>query len=118
MPSSILKKAEEIVNGSRKQDYGSATESFSKIATIASIITGKTLTPQDCCKVLIAVKLTRESFKHQEDNLLDACGYLELLNRLCEEQGGLLNLFSCDSNQPQVPAPTYTPRFNPAIQPD
>lgn len=106
---SILKKAEEIVNGSRQQDYGSASESFGKIATIASIMTGKDLTAQDCCKILIAVKIVRESFKHQEDNLLDACGYLELLNRLHIET-------------PVSPLPklveTYTRTFNPAIQPD
>ena len=36
MSKSILLEAEEIVNGSRATDYGSAIKSFNKIATIAN----------------------------------------------------------------------------------
>lgn len=79
---SILDEAEEIVNGSRQSDYGDANESFSRIATIASVMTGKDLSPEDCCAVMMAVKLVRESFNHKRDNLVDLCGYAELLNRL------------------------------------
>ena len=81
---SILSEAEEIVNGSRHSDYGDAKESFSRVATIASVMTGKELAPEDCCAVLMAVKLVRESFKHKRDNLVDMCGYAELMNRLKE----------------------------------
>ena len=82
--TSILSEAEEIVNGSRHSDYGDARESFSRVATIASVMTGKELAPEDCCAVLMAVKLVRESFAHKRDNLVDLCGYAELLNRLKE----------------------------------
>lgn len=81
---SILAEAEEIVNGNRQSDYGDAKESFSRVATIASVMTGKELAPEDCCAVLMAVKLVRESFKHKRDNLVDLCGYAELMNRLKE----------------------------------
>ena len=81
---SILSEAEEIVNGSRHSDYGDAKESFSRVATIANVMTGKELSPEDCCAVLMAVKLVRESFKHKRDNLVDLCGYAELMNRLKE----------------------------------
>ena len=81
---SILSEAEEIVNGSRHSDYGDAKESFSRVATIASVMTGKELAPEDCCAVLMAVKLVRESFAHKRDNLVDMCGYAELMNRLKE----------------------------------
>ena len=79
---SILSEAEDIVNGSRQSDYGDARESFSRIATIASVMTGKDLLPEDCCAVMMAVKLVRESFAHKRDNLIDLCGYAELMNRL------------------------------------
>ena len=79
---SILSEAEEIVNGSRQSDYGDARESFSRIATIASVMVGKELSPEDCCAVMMAVKLVRESFNHKRDNLVDLCGYAELMNRL------------------------------------
>lgn len=81
---SILSEAEEIVNGIRQSDYGAARESFSRIATIASVMTGKELSPEDCCAVMMAVKLVRESFNHKRDNLVDLCGYAELMNRLKE----------------------------------
>ena len=81
---SILSEAEEIVNGSRHSDYGDANESFSRIATIASVMTGKELSPDDCCAVMMAVKLVRESFNHKRDNLVDLCGYAELMNQLKE----------------------------------
>lgn len=81
---SILAEAEDIVNGSRQSDYGDARESFSRIATIASVMTGKELSPEDCCAVMMAVKLVRESFAHKRDNLVDLCGYAELMNRLKE----------------------------------
>lgn len=79
---SILAEAEDIVNGSRQSDYGDARESFSRIATIASLMTRKKLSPEDCCAVMMAVKLVRESFNHKRDNLVDLCGYAELMNRL------------------------------------
>ena len=79
---SILSEAEEIVNGRRHSDYGDAREFFSWFATIASVMTGKELSPEDCCAVMMAVKLVRESFNHKRDNLVDLCGYAELMNRL------------------------------------
>ena len=81
---SILSEAEEIVNGSRHSDYGDTRESFSRVATIASVMTGKELSPDDCCAVMMAVKLVRESFNHKRDNLVDLCGYAELMNQLKE----------------------------------
>ena len=81
---SILSEAEEIVNGSRHSDYGDARESFSRVATIASVMTGKELAPEDCCAVLMAVKLVRESFNHKRDNFVDLCGYAYIMNEIKE----------------------------------
>ena len=83
---SILSEAEEIVNGIRQSDYGEANESFSRIATIASVMTGKELSPEDCCAVMMAVKLVRESFAHKRDNLVDLCGYANILNEIRESE--------------------------------
>lgn len=82
----ILEEANEIVAGSRQQDYGDAVESFKKIAQIASVTTGKDLTASDCCKVLMALKDVRQSNKHKRDNLVDACGYREILYRIEESE--------------------------------
>ena len=83
---SILSEAEDIVNGSRQSDYGDARESFSRIATIASVMVGKELSPEDCCAVMMAVKLVRESFAHKRDNLVDLCGYANILNEIRESE--------------------------------
>ena len=90
--SSILTEAEDIVNGSRAADYGSAHESFKRIADITNLIldeseklnmsTNSEVSNTVVCKVLMAVKLSRQSNKHKRDNLVDLCGYSELLNRL------------------------------------
>ena len=42
------------------------------------------MTDIECCNVMIAVKLIRERHKHKRDNLVDLCGYAEILNRLEE----------------------------------
>jgi hypothetical protein len=82
-PNSILQEADIIVNGERAKDYGPAT-SFKKIAKVASLLTNKDITSKDVIKILLAVKLIRESFKHKRDNLVDLCGYAELLNQIVE----------------------------------
>ena len=89
---SILTEAEDIVNGVRATDYGSAKESFKRIADLTNLM----LSPSErellfhdgqicdtiAIKVLMAVKIARESNKHKRDNLVDLCGYAELLNRV------------------------------------
>ena len=78
---SILTEAESIVNGSRNSDYG-GTEGLERIANVASILTNQNITAMDLALIMISLKLVRESFQHKRDNLVDACGYMELLNKL------------------------------------
>ena len=78
---SILTEAESIVNGSRNSDYG-GTEGIERIAQVASLLTNKNITAKDIALIMISLKLVRESFNHKRDNLVDACGYMELLNKL------------------------------------
>lgn len=83
---SILEEALEIVNGSRNVDYGDPVISFIKIGKIATLISGEPMTPIMCCAALMAVKIERESYKHKRDNLVDLCGYAEIMNRLIESE--------------------------------
>ena len=83
---SILEEALEIVNGSRNVDYGDPVISFIKIGKIATLISGEPMTPIMCCAALMAVKIERESYKHKRDNLVDLCGYTEIMNRLIESE--------------------------------
>ena len=57
-----------------------------KTAKIASLITGKNIEAKDIYLILTALKLSRESYNHKEDNLLDAVAYLGALNKYLEEK--------------------------------
>lgn len=83
---SILDEAKTIVEGSRLSDYGDPVESFERIAKIASMITGKDLSPKECCAVLMAVKMVREGYRHKRDNLVDLCGYAHIMNEINEKE--------------------------------
>ena len=79
----ILEKANEIVNTrseEKERMYGPFEEGMERAAMIASGCTGKTLTSSDMYLCLVALKLSRQSYNHKEDNLLDAVAYLGSLN--------------------------------------
>lgn len=80
---SILSEAEEIVNGNRQSDYGDAANNFHRIANIVnSMYPQLNINAQQCCAVLMAVKLIREGFRHKRDNLVDLCGYTHIMNEI------------------------------------
>ena len=91
---SICEEADTLVNGPRRGEYGPYKDSLERICTIANAMLSKEeaeildatseLTPSIVSKVLIALKLAREANKHKRDNLVDACGYLQLHGSLYE----------------------------------
>ena len=75
----ILEKANEIVNLRKEEKermYGNFEEGMKKAALLASLMTSKDITTEDMYKCMVALKLSRESYNHKEDNLLDAVAYL------------------------------------------
>ena len=79
----ILKEADKIINDrseEKERMYGPFSEGMERAAMIASGATGKQLTAQDMYMCLVALKLSRQSYNHKEDNLLDAVAYLGSLN--------------------------------------
>mgnify|MGYP003143422580 FL=1 len=88
--SNILEKANNIINKrseEKERNYGPFSEGMKRAALIASGATGKTITAEDMYMCMVALKLSRESYNHKEDNLLDAVAYLGALNNLHNEQG-------------------------------
>jgi hypothetical protein len=84
----ILEKANQIVNErseEKERMYGPFETSMIKAADLASIMTGKEISAADMYLCMVALKLSRESFAHKEDNLLDAVAYLGALNNLYEK---------------------------------
>tara|TARA_R110002110_G_scaffold35565_2_gene119859 strand:+ start:86 stop:349 length:264 start_codon:yes stop_codon:yes gene_type:complete len=85
----ILKEANNIVNErseEKERQYGDFFKSMERTARIASEMSHKTISTEDCYNVLIALKLSRESHSHKEDNLLDAVAYLGSLNNYRNEK--------------------------------
>jgi hypothetical protein len=81
---SILEEAQDILEGDRESDYGDPVANFNRISRIASSILNETITPEQCVVVMMAVKLSREQYKHKRDNLVDLVAYTEILNRVRE----------------------------------
>lgn len=79
----ILEQANKIVNErseEKERMYGNFDDSMDKAAELFNSMTGLKLTAIEMFKALIALKLSRESFNHKEDNLLDAVAYIGALN--------------------------------------
>ena len=79
----ILKEADQIINvrsEEKERMYGPFEEGMERAAMIASGCTGKDITAKDMYMCMVALKLSRESYSHKEDNLLDAVAYIGSLN--------------------------------------
>lgn len=73
----ILHKADHIINGARKDDYGNAEENFGRIATIWSCLLGADVTPAQVVQCMIALKLARLfNTPDHYDSWLDIAGYV------------------------------------------
>lgn len=98
MKSETLKKADEIINGERQDQYGNPEDSFEIIAEYwSTYLTAKKdevvhfiemplaglieMDAQDVAIMLALMKIARMSGqKWHKDNAVDACGYLAILN--------------------------------------
>jgi len=79
----ILKQANQIVferSEEKERQYGPFEEGMERAASILSGMTGIELNAEFMYKALIALKLSRESYNHKEDNLLDAVAYIASMN--------------------------------------
>lgn len=79
----IIEKANEIVylrKEEKERMYGSFIDGMKRAACILSGMTGKEIDVDLMYKAMIALKLSRESYHHKEDNLLDAIAYIASMN--------------------------------------
>lgn len=87
---SVLHKAHELIHGQREEDYGHPSINLQKIADVWSVLLSSKLnsniTAADVCGMMAGLKLVRaakEGWTH-EDSIIDAAGYLGLLDRIKE----------------------------------
>ena len=83
----VLRKALEVINGERQDQYGNPEDAFPLIAELWEIylrvpgVVGA-ITPKDVAIMMVLFKIAREIHQHKQDNLVDAAGYLGLAGDL------------------------------------
>ena len=85
----ILLQANSIVfnrSEERDRDYGPIDLSMEKAGLIASVLTDRETTPEDMCKYMVALKLSRLSHKYKRDTYVDTVGYLGALAAYIENE--------------------------------
>lgn len=70
----ILKTALETVI-ERGSDYGSADENMQQTADLINATFGTEFTAADVALIMVLVKVSREAYKPNKDNLVDIAGY-------------------------------------------
>jgi hypothetical protein len=78
----IFTEAEELVNGPRAEAYGDYEENLTNIADMWGALLGVTVSARQVALCMAALKLAREGHAPKRDNLVDACGYLRLAEKL------------------------------------
>ena len=81
--SNILNLAHKIVyerTEEKARQYGPFSEGMQRAAKILNGMTGLNVDATVMYKAMIALKLSRQSYNHKEDNLLDAVAYMSSMN--------------------------------------
>ena len=79
----ILDRANKIVNErseEKTREYGPFADCMERMRDLFNAMTGHSCSTEDMYKAMIAMKLSREAYKHKEDNLLDTAAYVGALN--------------------------------------
>lgn len=88
MNKSLCELAHEIVNErseEKEREYGPFSEGMERAAHILSGLIGYEVYAEHMYLAMIALKLSRESYNHKKDNLLDAIAYLQGLENYYNE---------------------------------
>lgn len=76
----INKRSEE-----KHRQYGDIYEGMEKAAKILSLLTNQEVNVEFMYLAMVALKLSRESYNHKYDNILDCIAYLGALNNHIEK---------------------------------
>lgn len=93
---SAIDEAKEIIYGDREKTYGSPQKNLNVIAdywmeylnTKPTAITKHgtvDLSAEDVCIMMVLLKIARQANNYKRDNIVDAIGYLSLIDRIATE---------------------------------
>ncbi len=77
----VLAEASRLVDGVRQSDYGHPSDNYSAMADMVNALLahkfkdGEFVDALDCVRMLICMKLVRDSHKTKRDNWVDTAGY-------------------------------------------
>jgi hypothetical protein len=90
---SVIDKAKQIIDGDREQTYGKADVNLNRIAYLwNAYVRGRfdsspLFTAQDVCWMMVLLKTARQMNADKEDNLVDAIGYIALIEKIGGDHG-------------------------------
>lgn len=82
----VLQEAHAIINGERKQTYGDGTNGMQGVADQWGLYLKQKygftqLTAEDVCWMMSDLKKYRQMHKSKRDNVVDAAGYIGLIEK-------------------------------------
>ncbi len=84
----LLLEAHDTITSLRAKDYGDPKETFARIAAQWSLYLNQkhdcdvALSAQDVCWLMADLKKARQMTKYKRDNVVDAAGYIGLIEQV------------------------------------
>lgn len=83
-PPTVLQEADALIHGDRQAAYGHPRTNLERVGRLWSEVLGSTVTAEQVCLCMALLKVSRHVNKAKRDNLVDAAGYIALIERLAE----------------------------------
>lgn len=72
----ILEEAQRLTRGDRNEDYGPPDEDFARAGRMWAALLGiPEVTAEEVALCMVALKMSRQVYRHKRDNLVDIAGY-------------------------------------------
>lgn len=84
---SILEAAKYLITKSRREDYREAEKNFEDIARMWSVVLEHEVTAEQVGLMMACLKIVRASYRYNDDDIIDAIGYLALTKRIRDVMG-------------------------------
>jgi hypothetical protein len=88
---SVLTEADDLINGERQEAYGDPAVNLQRVAEVwKNYLSSKynqdsddyDITPEDVCWMMALLKMCRQMNKGSRENLIDAAGYIGLVEKV------------------------------------
>jgi hypothetical protein len=88
----VLDEAKDLVFGDRQRSYSHPKRDYAKTAKmwtgvlLEKLKPGEEITPMDAVLMMVCLKISRETYRHKHDNLVDMAGYTVCAERIAEDK--------------------------------